>query len=101
MALVVRIYIQLYLDNDRKIKFYTSEIALDTISNMFFNILGGCNCKDFVNENGYGNCNQKYKNKPICYVNQPTSCSDLIISSTNAGERGSWKACKGTYSYLY
>ena len=68
---------------------------------MFFDILGGCNCKDFVNPNGYGNCNKKYKKGPICYVNQPTSCSDIKPSKSNAGERLSWEACKGTYGYLY
>ena len=68
---------------------------------MFFNILGDCTCKRLANENGYGNCNKMYKRKPICYVNQPTSCTDLIKSKTNKGERVSWEACKGTYGYLY
>lgn len=68
---------------------------------MSLNILGGCNCKDFINPNGYGNCNKEYKRGPLCYVNQPSSCTDLMKSGSNKGERVSWQACEGTYGYLY
>ena len=77
---------------------YISEITLGTI--ILFNILEDCTCKSLINKNGYGNCEKNYHGKPICYVNQPTSCKDLLKSTTNPGERISWKACKGNYGYL-
>ena len=43
---------------------------------------------------GFGNCEKNFKGKPICYVNEPSSCSDLKESSST-GKRYSWDACSG------
>ena len=44
-------------------------------------ILLGCDCSYFVDENGYGKCETKYKLPPyrslVCYVDFPNSCSDF------------------------
>ena len=58
----------------------------------------GCTCHDFINPNGYGMCNktsryEHIKNKAVCYVNQPSNCSDLAFSSTNPGKKFSAEAC--------
>ena len=52
-----------------------------------------------MNTNGYGLCNKKYrwgtlKGLFICYVNQPSSCTDLVDSGTNKGKQMSGEACK-------
>ena len=57
-----------------------------------------CKCKDFINQNNVGNCKGK---KPsqfqrkffACYVDQPSSCTDLKDSGTNSGEQLSVNAC--------
>ena len=58
----------------------------------------GCTCHDFINPNGYGKCNkassyEHIKNKAVCYVNQPSNCSDLAFSTTNPGKKFSAEAC--------
>merc|ERR1711892_179229 len=40
-----------------------------------------CTCSNGVDENGYGKCEKSYKEKELCYVNDPSSCSDLKESS--------------------
>ena len=43
----------------------------------------GCSCHEYVNQNGYGQCKKKdfhqehVKLLHVCYVNQPSNCSDL------------------------
>ena len=59
-----------------------------------------CSCKNFVNANGYGNCQKvvprgPLKGRPICYVVQPSGCSDLRGSKNNTGELVSAEACVG------
>ena len=54
----------------------------------------GCTCSDFVNKNGYGNCRKDYKDGPICYVNLPSQCKDLVDSSKDPSKQYSWEACK-------
>ena len=58
-----------------------------------------CNCKDFVNDGGFGNCfkrsgHSKHDGNVVCYVEQPSTCSDLIDSRSNPGEKISAEACK-------
>merc|ERR1712012_555812 len=53
---------------------------------------GGCSCSDYIAKNGFGNCQKKYKNGQICYVNEPSNCKDLV-KSKSTGKRFSWKAC--------
>ena len=63
-----------------------------------------CACKDLVNINGYGNCkkaDKNYGNKKTCYVTLPSSCEDLIASTTNPGEKVSAQACLGTCNAIY
>ena len=58
-----------------------------------------CACKDFVSEEGYGNCKKISPTigKVVCYVQQPSVCNDLKSSETIFGEQYSAKACeKGT-----
>ena len=56
--------------------------------------VGGCTCSDFVNKNGYGLCRKDYKDGPICYVNLPSQCKDLVNSSKDPSKKYSWEACK-------
>lgn len=58
-----------------------------------------CTCKDFVNDGGFGNCfkrsgHSKHGGKAVCYVEQPSTCSDLIDSKANPGEKVSAEACQ-------
>merc|ERR1711978_453651 len=58
--------------------------------------MGGCECKNLINENGLGNCQKEYEflgNQLICYVQLPSTCTDLQQSATNAGEFYSAEAC--------
>ena len=52
----------------------------------------GCSCSNYVSESGFGNCEKSFKHGPICYVNEPSSCSDAVESKTT-GKRYSWEAC--------
>ena len=62
----------------------------------FFQYFLACSCSDYINENGIGNCTKRislFNWKYICYVNQPSSCSDLMDSGTNVGKQISGEAC--------
>jgi len=50
-----------------------------------------CSCSDFVTPGGYGKCQKTYLGKPICYVNEPTTCPDVVESLYPTGL--SWQAC--------
>ena len=52
----------------------------------------GCSCSDYISDSGFGNCKKLYKSGPICYVNVPSTCSDLK-KSKSAGRSYSWDAC--------
>ena len=56
----------------------------------------GCSCIEYVNKNGFGNCNKSYeKNSRFsCYVNEPSTCEDVRNSSTDPGLRFSFEACE-------
>ena len=49
---------------------------------------------DYVTESGYGNCQKNYLNGPICYVNEPTNCSDVINAGSDGPTGYSWDACR-------
>ena len=51
-----------------------------------------CACKDLFSGR-WGNCHKKIDGKPLCYVELPSSCSDLQDSTSNAGEKWSFEAC--------
>ena len=42
--------------------------------------------------NSFGNCKKSYNGGPICYVNEPSNCTDLAHSKST-GRRYSWDAC--------
>ena len=50
-----------------------------------------CMCSNFMNGK-WGNCGTDYKGLPICYVVEPSNCSDLQYSSST-GKYYSWAAC--------
>ena len=58
----------------------------------------GCTCKDLINSHGQGNCQGNPSNvlgKQICYVNQPSSCTDARASlGSLPGEQFSAQACE-------
>ena len=74
-----------------------AEIANKLKLNFIFNLLESCTCKDLISKWGYGNCqgtlDSSRGNVAVCYVNQPSSCGDLVDSSTNTGEKSSAEPC--------
>ena len=56
--------------------------------------LADCSCSDFVSSSGYGNCQKSYKHGPFCYVNQPSTCKDLVGSKDFRQKQYSWEACQ-------
>ena len=64
-------------------------INSETISN--------CECINFVNSYGQGNCKNLSTNKSedrLCYVRVPSECSDVENSSLFHDKQISWKACE-------
>ena len=62
--------------------------------------VGNCSCSSYVSESGAGLCRTSYIQGPICYVNEPSTCGDLHVSSIEDGKRYSWEACKnGTFNF--
>ena len=66
---------------------------------------GDCSCNSYVSLDGWGDCRRKWTSKnpvvPICYVNMPTTCSDVevgllgIVYWNSKGPAGySWEACQ-------
>ena len=82
----------IYLDKRKKM--YSSNIfKFELFLGLF------CTCKDFINDGGFGNCfkksgHSKHGGKAVCYVEQPSTCSDLIDSKANPGEKVSAEACQ-------
>ena len=61
---------------------------------MCVNAIGGCSCSNHISFSGYGNCQQLYEGRPLCYVNEPSACSDLRDSNTETeGIQWSFEAC--------
>ena len=67
---------------------------------MSWNVLGTCSCSDFVTPSGYGKCQKTYQNKPICYVNEPTTCADVVEIDSQGPTGYSWQACLNYQSKL-
>ena len=63
-------------------------------------ISGDCSCSEFLTEDGYGNCKKPTKNEPekgpFCYVNIPSTCSDVIDEDSKAQTGYSWEACNNS-----
>ena len=60
----------------------------------------GCQCEDYINSGGWGNCIKKDNGKALCYVENPSSssCSDLKDSASDPGRKWSFEACLGDRS---
>ena len=43
---------------------------------------------------GYGNCQKSHLNGPICYVNEPTTCIDVVNDGSQGSTGYSWDACQ-------
>ena len=56
----------------------------------------GCECKDFIDSNGWGNCIKTSKGRPMCFVKDPSAstCKDLVDFPGGPGEKGSFEACE-------
>lgn len=55
--------------------------------------VGDCSCNEYVSDLGYGRCEKDFKEGPVCYVNQLSTCKDLVSSSNDPGKQYSWEAC--------
>ena len=56
-------------------------------------ILGDCSCNNYVSDLGYGKCEKDFRGGPVCYVDQPSACTDVADSKTEPGMQYSWEAC--------
>ena len=56
----------------------------------------GCECDDFINPSGWGNCIKEEDGKPMCYVKNPSTstCSDLVTSASDVTRKWSFEACR-------
>jgi len=54
---------------------------------------GDCSCNDYLSQHGYGRCQKDHGDGPICYVNQPSTCTDAVNSTSENGKQYSWEAC--------
>jgi len=55
-----------------------------------------CSCTDFVDYNGFGNCQKETGQKGVmCYVNRPSTCTDLSpLRTLDIPRQYSWEACQ-------
>ena len=64
----------------------------------FFKIAtDNCSCQNFIDVDGYGNCQKGHpmkNNLNVCYVNQPSTCPDTLESGKLLGQEISAHACK-------
>ena len=74
---------------------------------MIANNVGDCSCSDHLSQDGYGKCEKAHtsiwliaKGK-FCYVNLPTTCSDVRDSETEPGKKFAWEPCQGKILFLY
>ena len=78
------------------------EHALHFISPAFYNLLFvdllDCSCSSFVDADGYGNCEKQDMNEFGCYVNEPSTCTDL--ASYDMGKYSISQACKGIFAKI-
>lgn len=49
-----------------------------------------CSCSSFVGGNGFGKCEKADKKGLLCFVNEPSNCTDL---ADGVGKLISWEAC--------
>ena len=58
--------------------------------------LGDCSCSSYITKSGYGNCQKTHPEWIICYVNMPSTCSDLVSLDSQGPTPYSWEACGNT-----
>ena len=64
-----------------------------------FCIALSCTCQDLVVEDKYGNCKSasdkvpKFHGNTYCYVEQPSSCNDLVDAKKDDTKKKSAQAC--------
>ena len=59
--------------------------------------IANCECIDFVDSSGQGNCQNSNTNKSedrLCYVRVPSECPDVQNSSLFHDKQISWRACE-------
>ena len=71
----------------------TSETTITETTTITTALSQGCTCKMFMNGGGWGNCQKSNDGDVMCYVKQPSSCSDVRDSGSNPGEQYSYDAC--------
>ena len=71
----------------------TSDMTTTETTTITTALSQGCTCKMFMNGGGWGNCQKSNDGDVMCYVKQPSSCSDVRDSGSNPGEQYSYEAC--------
>ena len=83
--------------------YHNESVYIDDIINAYIHcywnlvnilLIAECTCSEYVSSSGYGNCRKDHKGGPICYVNLPSECNDLVGSSKYPDRKYSWEACK-------
>ena len=75
-------------------------LIIITVARLTFinsNLITNCECIDFVNSSGQGNCQNSNTNKSedkLCYVRIPSECPDVQNSSLFHDKQISWRACE-------
>ena len=65
------------------------------ISFHILTILASCSCSNFISSTtGYGKCIKDYFGSPICYVNEPSACTDVVTADSTGPTGYSWQACE-------
>ena len=62
-----------------------------------------CSCSSFVGKSGHGNCQKELQTGPMCYVNEPSTCTDLVDGNQHdtTEKRYSWEACNNNQGQYF
>ena len=63
------------------------------IYSQLFVVLPDCACNSFKDPQGHGNCEMEYLGLIGCYVDPPSSCTDLIPNGVHTYSKS--QACQG------
>ena len=81
-------------------KFKPCILIIITVARLTFinsKTIANCECINFLNSYGQGNCKNLSTNKSddrLCYVRVPSECSDVQNSSLFHDKQISWRACE-------
>ena len=70
---------------------------LTEIKHVYFIAETICKCDDFIDENGYGDCQKRdiqFGNFFTCYVDSSSNCKDIINSTSHPNMQVSAEACE-------